>query len=107
MVDSWTRFHILCALLPGPQYPYRIARDIAAATGGRVVLEAGNLHRRLQQLLADGLVVEAKPPQESADRRRRYFAVTRKGREALREETDRMQQAVHAVRTAMSNGSRR
>ncbi|MEZ5319038.1 MAG: helix-turn-helix transcriptional regulator [Vicinamibacterales bacterium] len=107
MIDSWTRFHVLCALLQGPQYPYRIARDVAAATGGRVVLEAGNLHRRLQQLLADGLIAEARAPETGADRRRRYYAITRQGRDALREETDRMHEAVRTARSALAAGSRR
>jgi DNA-binding PadR family transcriptional regulator len=105
--DSWTRFYILCALGSGPQYPYRIAREVAAATGGLVVLEAGNLHRRLQQLLADGLIGEAAPPGPDEDRRRRYFAITRKGRLALRAETERMAEAMRVAKAALAGGRAR
>lgn len=107
MRDSWTRFYILCALGSGPQYPYRIAREVAAATGGRVVLEAGNLHRRLQQLLAEGLIGETTPPGPDEDRRRRYFAITRKGRLALRAETERMAEAMRVAKTALAGGRER
>ena len=106
MLDSWTRFHILCALADGPEYPFQIARDIAAASRGELTLEAGNLHRRLQQLLQEGLIAEAPRPPECEDQRRRYFAVTARGRAALRDEAARMHEAARLARAALGGNSR-
>ncbi|HET9369740.1 MAG TPA: helix-turn-helix transcriptional regulator [Vicinamibacterales bacterium] len=106
MLDSWTRFHILCALANGPEYPFQIARDVAEATRGELTLEAGNLHRRLQQLLQEGLVAEAPRPADCEDQRRRYFAVTARGRAALRDEAARMHVAARLARAALDGSSK-
>lgn len=68
------------------------------------MLEAGNLHRRLQQLLGEGLISEIPAPDGDADQRRRYFAITGKGRRALRVETERMQEAMRVARAALARG---
>jgi DNA-binding PadR family transcriptional regulator len=102
MADSLTRFHILRVLLPGPSYPYRMALAISQSTQGRVVLEAGNLHRRLQQLLAEGLIREVELSRTAQDRRRRYFALTPAGRRALMAGLERMQTAVRLARAGLA-----
>ncbi len=107
MIESTTRFHVLCVLASGPGYPYRIARDIAAATDGRVLLEAGNLHRRLQQLLAEGLIADCPRPADAEDSRRRYYVMTPKGRATLRDEADRLHAAVRTARAALAADAKR
>ncbi len=103
---SASSFHILCALLRGPQYPYRIARDVAVETEGQIRLEAGNLHRNLQRLLRDGLLEEAPAPSEDeeADGRRRYYALTHSGREVLTSDIARMKEAVRLAGQLLAEG---
>ena len=99
-------FHILCTLLKGPRYPYRIAHDVAKETAGKVRLEAGNLHRNLQRLLRDGLLEEVPAPasEESTDGRRRYYALTPLGHGVLTSEIGRMEDAVRLAGHLLAEG---
>ncbi len=94
MAGSWTRFHILRVLGDGPTYPYQLARTVAESTRGQVMLEAGNLHRRLGQLCSEGLIEETSRPDDEVDRRRRYFRLSPAGRRELAANLDRMREAV-------------
>ena len=91
--------YILYTLLTGPLHGYRIAQQIEEMTGRAVRMEAGNLHRTVQKLIRAGLVrvSEERPPREQDDPRRRYYALTDTGEEALREETTRLRALVDAL----------
>jgi len=96
-------FHILIALADRERHGYAIMQEISERTGGEVTLGAGTLYRSVQRLLEQGLIVETedRPAPELDDERRRYYALTPRGRAAAQAETARL---VRLVRLARSSG---
>ena len=76
-------FHILVALADRDRHGYSIMQDIAARTDGKVRLSAGTLYSSIRRMLEQGLVEELRdsPDPESRDERRRYYRLTRLGRQ--------------------------
>ena len=76
-------FHILVALADRDRHGYSIMQDVAARTGGKVHLSAGTLYSSIRRMLEQGLVEELSesPDPESQDERRRYYRLTRLGRQ--------------------------
>jgi DNA-binding PadR family transcriptional regulator len=84
-------FQILIALADQPLHGYGIMLDIAERSDGKVKLSPGTLYGSIKQMLEDGLIEEtASPPRVGDDERRRYYRLTRDGREAARQEMARM-----------------
>jgi DNA-binding PadR family transcriptional regulator len=94
-------FHILLALADGERHGYAIMRDVASQTNGSLQMGPGTLYGCLKRMLAAGLVEEAdeRPDPEIDDERRRYYRMTRLGRESLRAEARRLADAVAAAKT--------
>ncbi len=90
-------FQILIALADQPLHGYGIMLDIAERSGGRVKLSPGTLYGSIKQMLEDGLIEEVagRPPD---DERRRYYRLTRSGREAARQEMARMSALLNHAR---------
>jgi DNA-binding PadR family transcriptional regulator len=84
-------YQILLALGPDAKHGYAIMQDLAARSGGRLRLLPGTLYSTIKKLLADGLVEECEPSRgtESTDARRRYYRVTKTGKQAVQAETAR------------------
>ena len=76
-------FHILLALAGEERHGLGIADEIEQATGGAVRLGPGTLYRSLKQMAADGLIRELRVRDPDVDPRRRYYALTDAGRDAL------------------------
>jgi len=93
-------FHILLALADRDRHGYAILLDIARRTDGRVRLGTGTLYTALKRLLDEGLVEEsaARPAPDLDDQRRRYYRLTRRGREVLRAEAQRLEALVAMAR---------
>jgi DNA-binding PadR family transcriptional regulator len=86
-----TVFHILIALADQPRHGYGIMLDVAERTDGKVKLSPGTLYGAIKQLLEDGLIEEvAGRLSKGDDERRRYYRLTRDGRDAARQEMARM-----------------
>jgi DNA-binding PadR family transcriptional regulator len=84
-------FHILIALADQPRHGYGIMLDVAERTGGKVKMSPGTLYGSIKQMLEEGLIVEMESrPAKGDDERRRYYRLTREGREAARQEMARM-----------------
>jgi DNA-binding PadR family transcriptional regulator len=83
---------ILMALAETPLHGYGILQRVRERSKGRVELETGPLYRRMKRLLDDGLVMEADEPDDvdDPDERRRYYTLTRLGREVLELEAERL-----------------
>jgi DNA-binding PadR family transcriptional regulator len=99
---SAAAFHILVALAGGPRHGYAILKEVAAATGGEVKLNAGTLYTTIKRLLEEGLVRETGAPARvrSDDERRRYYAITAAGRRAAEAELARLKAIIeHAAAT--------
>jgi DNA-binding PadR family transcriptional regulator len=93
-------FHILVALADDDRHGYAIIQEVAARTGGEVMLGAATLYRSIQRLLEQGLILETRerPAPELDDQRRRYYRITPRGRAAARAEARRLQQLVELAR---------
>jgi DNA-binding PadR family transcriptional regulator len=89
-------YYILAALLDGPMHGYAIIKHAAQASGGRVNLAVGTLYGALDRLAGEGRV--AVDREEIVEgRTRRYYRLTRLGRQALLAEAARMQHAASIV----------
>lgn len=93
-------FHILLALADGERHGYSIMQDVAKQTDGALDMGPGTLYGCLKRMLAAGLVEESdeRPDSEPDDERRRYYAITPLGRNAVRAEARRMAAALSAAK---------
>jgi len=93
-------FHILVALADRDRHGYSIMQDVAARTDGKVRLSAGTLYSAVRRMLEQGLIEELResPDPESADERRRYYRLTRLGRDAAVAEARRLQDMLSQAR---------
>ena len=90
--------HILLALAEGELHGLGIAEWVEETTGGAVELGPGTLYRSLKEMAAQELIREAEAPAEAADPRRRYWAITGRGRELLATEAARLERIVQVAR---------
>lgn len=81
--------HIMLALSDEPRHGYAILQEIEDRTDGRVVIGTGTLYTALKRLRGDGLIEEV--AEADGGRRRRTYALTRRGRTELDEQTERLQ----------------
>src|SRR5262245_3295972 len=93
-------FHVLLSLSKGGRHGYGILKDVVAQSEGALRLGPGTIYGTLQRLMELGWVEESESPARAIDERRRYYRLTRAGREALRVEVDRLDAL---VRTARAN----
>jgi DNA-binding PadR family transcriptional regulator len=90
-------FHILIALADQPLHGYGIMLDIAQRSDGKVKLSPGTLYGSIKQMLEDGLIEEI-AGRPADDERRRYYRITRVGREAAGQEMARMSALLNHAR---------
>jgi DNA-binding PadR family transcriptional regulator len=83
-------FQILLSLVDEDLHGYAIILDIRERTGGRLSLTASTLYAALRRMLADGWIEEVEPPPDSPDERRRYYRLSRRGRDIARREAARL-----------------
>ncbi len=95
-------FHILVSLADRERHGYSIMQEVAERTGGEVQLHAGTLYATLKRLLADGLIreLDERPDEDSGDTRRRYYQLTKVGRERARAEARRLAELVRQARAS-------
>jgi DNA-binding PadR family transcriptional regulator len=94
-------FHILVALADRERHGYSIMQDVAARTGGKVRLSAGTLYSAIRRMLEQGLIEEmrSRPDPASDDDRRRYYRLTRLGRDVALSEARRLTDMLNQART--------
>jgi len=90
-------FHILIALADQPLHGYGIMLDIARRSDGKVKLSPGTLYGSIKLMLEEGLIEEIAAP-AADDERRRYYRITRDGRETARQEMARMSALLNHAR---------
>ena len=85
-------FHILVALADRDRHGYSIMQDVSARTDGKVRLSAGTLYSAVRRMLEQGLIEELRdsPDPASGDERRRYYRLTRLGRDVAVAEARRV-----------------
>ena len=95
-------FHILVALADQERHGYAIMQDVAERTEGKVRLSAGTLYSAVRRMLEQGLIEELResPDPDSADERRRYYAITALGRAVALAEARRVTDLLSQARAA-------
>lgn len=85
-------FHILVALADRDRHGYSIMQDVSARTDGKVRLSAGTLYSAVRRMLEQGLIEERRegPDPANEDQRRRYYRLTRLGRQVALAEARRL-----------------
>ena len=86
-------FQVLLSLADSERHGYAIVQDIAERSAARVQLEPGNLYRHLKFMLDEGLIEESdrRPVAGKDDERRRYYRLTRFGRQVALAEAARLE----------------
>lgn len=93
-------FQVLLSLHHDPQHGYAIIQDIRDRTDDQMRLTASTLYDALARLVDQGLIEEVDAPTDSADSRRRYYAITKTGRQAVEREVRRLEDLVRMARAA-------
>jgi DNA-binding PadR family transcriptional regulator len=104
---SAATLHILLALAGGNLHGYGIIKEVARNSDGHYRLGPGTLYDNLKKLISAGLVADV--PTSSSTRKaasakdddRRFFTLTREGKDALAKEVDRLQGVVTKARARL------
>ena len=93
-------FQILLSLVDDDLHGYAVIQDVAERTAGEVRLTASTLYAAIKRLLDSGWIEELarRPRGEKDDPRRRYYRITRLGRDAARAEAWRLERLAAMAR---------
>ena len=93
-------FHILLTLVDDDLHGYAIIQEVAARTDGELRLTASTLYAAMKRLLESGWIEErsSRPAGATDDPRRRYYRLTKLGREIARAEARRLEQLAAMAR---------
>ena len=82
------------------QHGYGIMQEVLERTGGKVRLWPATLYGTLKRLIEEDLIEESgdRPAAELDDARRRYYRLTRLGRQVLAAESRRLEDLVRLIR---------
>jgi DNA-binding PadR family transcriptional regulator len=100
-----TTYLILVSLSNEARHGYAIMQDVESLSDGRVRFSTGTLYGALRRLLRDGWIqrVDAnESPALSDERNRKYYRLTKPGRQALEHEIKRMGELVRAASLRIS-----
>jgi DNA-binding PadR family transcriptional regulator len=92
--------HVLLALADGDKHGYAIIKEVRKRTSGDVELGASSLYSVLKRLLAERLVSETaeRPDPALDDERRRYYRLTRFGRDVAIADLRRLESLISQAR---------
>jgi DNA-binding PadR family transcriptional regulator len=94
-------FQILLSLADRPRHGYAIIQDIRERTTGGIRLTASTLYDALARLADQALIEEVEvdgPSAEARDSRRRYYQLTRRGRETAEAEARQLERSTETAR---------
>jgi DNA-binding PadR family transcriptional regulator len=93
--------HILLAVADGPLHGYAIMQDVLEQTAGQVRLWPAALYGSIRELEKLALIKETddRPGPDEDDERRRYYALTPLGRQALEADVKRLEAIVDHARS--------
>ena len=79
-------YQILVALADADRHGYGIIKEIEGRAGEKAAPSTGALYLALQRMEGAGLIEDTEAPAEAEDARRRYYRITKRGREAAEAE---------------------
>ena len=93
-------FHIMLSLAHQEQHGYGIMQEVLERTSGKVRLWPATLYGTLKRLIEEGLLEESseRPDPSLDDSRRRYYRLTKMGRQVLAAESERLEDLVKVIR---------
>jgi DNA-binding PadR family transcriptional regulator len=100
-------FYILLALADDDRHGLAIAREVQALSGGRVRLWPATLYGSLEELRARRWIEElsgARDRPETDSERKRYYRLTRSGRQVLMAEADHLGRVARLARARLRPG---
>jgi DNA-binding PadR family transcriptional regulator len=102
---SSATLHILLALAGGNLHGYGIIKEVTRNSDGHYRLGPGTLYDNLKKLMDAGLVADAatsssskRKPVYSKEDDRRFYTLTKDGKNALAAEVDRLQSVVREAK---------
>jgi DNA-binding PadR family transcriptional regulator len=104
---SSATLNILLALAGGNLHGYGIIKEVARNSDGHYRLGPGTLYDNLKKLIDTGLVADVPTPSPSRraasakEDERRFFTLTREGKDVLAREVDRLQGVVTKARARL------
>jgi len=104
---SRSLLHLLLALQEGARHGYAVKKRVEELSDGVVKMGPGTLYTAIQRAEEQGLIRESdeRDPEGEDRAQRRYYELTERGREALREEVSRLGTLVDHARAALSGAS--
>ena len=102
-------FHILVSLADRERHGYSVMQDIAERTDGALRLSPSSLYASIKRLLEQGLIEELaeRPDPQHDDERRRYYRLSRLGRQVAMAEARRLERLLADARATGLLRSRR
>lgn len=99
-------FHILLSVADRNLHGTAIMEEVMERTEGHIRLWPGKLYGALKDMTDEGFIVEVEPPADAPTEggKRRFYAVTRRGRLALHEEVERLAALVRIARAKGAGG---
>lgn len=98
---SSAAFSILLALVAEDSHGYAIMQAIREESQGAYQIGPGTLYDNLAKLLAQGLVEEGRRTSRDEDPRRRYYRLTKLGRQVLTAEVNRLEDMVRRAKSQL------
>ena len=91
-------FEILLSLAGGDLHGYAIIQEISERSNGTLTVRPGTLYRAISRLLDAGLIEEVGGHAEDDDGRRRYYSMTKAGRQGAAVESQRLARQLETAR---------
>ena len=95
---SQAALYILLSLAGEERHGYAIMQEVTRQSDGRYKLGPGTLYDNLQKLMKERLVEELEKAGAGNEARRRYYRLTKKGRELLTLEITRLETAIREAK---------
>ena len=99
---------VLALLSDRPMYGYEIVKIVNSRTGGRLEFKEGTLYPTLHRLQGDGLLSARwadAPADEAPGRKRKYYAITRRGRAELARRQEEWREFSFSVNAILLGGA--
>jgi len=92
--------HVLLSLAEGERHGYGIKLDVEQRTAGALSLGPGTLYEAIHRMEKSGWIEESarRGGRTKIDPRRRYYRMTKEGRERLKQELERLRDIVSYAR---------